>query len=132
MAEQPQDVLSAHKWNREVVQTDWTLLDRTLARNPLHDPVIRRDLTRNLGSLIPEVEEELNFGVDQFWGSDTENWTEVGVFDTMMQIVARTSNRIFVGLPLCTTSTFYVLENANRKQAEMKNISTTQANTQEP
>jgi hypothetical protein len=103
MAEQPQDVLSAHKWNREVVQTDWTLLDRTLARNPLHDPVIRRDLTRNLGSLIPDVEEELNFGVDQFWGSDTENWTEVGVFDTMMEIVARTSNRIFVGLPLCMT-----------------------------
>jgi hypothetical protein len=104
MAEQPQDVLSACKYNREVVQTDYTLLDPTLARNPLHDPVIRRDLTRNLGSLVPDVEEELQFAVDKFWGSDTENWTEVGVFDTMMQIVARTSNRIFVGQPLCTST----------------------------
>lgn len=86
---------------REVLQTDYSLLDTTLARNPIHELIVRRDLTRYLGALIPDIEEELNIGVDEYWGKDTEKWTDVVPFATMMKIVARTSNRIFVGLPLC-------------------------------
>lgn len=32
---------------------------------------------------------------------DTENWKEVCVFENMMNVIARVSNRVFVGLPLC-------------------------------
>jgi S-formylglutathione hydrolase FrmB len=51
--------------------------------------------------LIEEIEEELAVGVTHYWGKDTESWTEVPVFDTINKVVARASNRIFVGLPLC-------------------------------
>lgn len=32
---------------------------------------------------------------------DTEDWKDVCVFENMMNIIARASNRVFVGLPLC-------------------------------
>lgn len=87
---------------RDSLQTDHTLLDPTLAKNAIHEGIIRKDLTRYLGALIPEIEEELNIGVDDLWGKNTEEWNEVGVFESMSKVVARTSNRVFVGLPLCT------------------------------
>lgn len=102
ITDQAEHVLNANEMQREVLQTDYSLLDPTLARNPIHELIVRRDLTRYLGALIPDIEEELNIGVDECWGKDTENWTDVVPFTTMMKIVARTSNRIFVGLPLCT------------------------------
>jgi hypothetical protein len=45
--------------------------------------------------------DELKMGFDETWGFDTEKWKSIGVYKNMMAIVARTSNRIFVGLPLC-------------------------------
>jgi len=101
IVDQAEHVLNANEMQREVLQTDYTLLDSTLARNPIHELVVRRDLTRYLGALIPDIEDELKVGVDELWGKDTEKWTDVVVFSTMMKIVARTSNRLFVGLPLC-------------------------------
>jgi hypothetical protein len=76
-------------------------MDPSMARNPIQEIIVRRHLTRSLGSLIEEIEEELAVGVTHYWGKDAESWTEVPVFDTMNKVVARASNRIFVGLPLC-------------------------------
>lgn len=101
IVDQPDNVLSSRAMQMESLQTDWVLLDPAIASNPIHEIIIRRDLTRSLGTLIPEIDEELNVGVDDCWGKDTENWNDVGLFTTMMKVVARTSNRVFVGLPLC-------------------------------
>ncbi|KAF8859723.1 cytochrome P450 [Acephala macrosclerotiorum] len=101
VTDQADSVLNAAAMQIEVLQSDWTLLDSSMARNPVHEIIIRRDLTRSLGALIPGIEEELNIAIDEYWGKDTENWVDVGAFTTMMKATARTSNRIFVGLPLC-------------------------------
>lgn len=101
-----------------------------IAQNPYHIPIVRQQLTRNLAALFPSVREELaqafrdNIHID---GDGTERlifmlwplnrssvsalglavwaaiaWVSVGpTLKTMMQIVCRTSNRVFVGLPLC-------------------------------
>ena len=98
---QADSVLSAPQAQRDSLLTDYVLLDPAMARNPIQDVIVRRHLTRSLGSLIEEIEDELAVGVKEYWGNDTENWTEVGVFSTMTKVVARASNRIFVGLPLC-------------------------------
>lgn len=45
--------------------------------------------------------DEIAVTVDELWGTDIDKWKEVSVFDTMMQVVARASNRAFVGLPSC-------------------------------
>ena len=97
----PDELLNTKAVHRESLQTDYTLLDSNLAQHPYHEDVIKHDLTRKLGTLTTEIMEELAAGFDETWGFDTENWKEIGVFENMMRIVARTSNRIFVGLPLC-------------------------------
>jgi hypothetical protein len=48
-----------------------------------------------------DIMDELTASFDETWGLDTEEWKTVPVFENMRTIVARTSNRVFVGLPLC-------------------------------
>lgn len=58
-------------------------------------------MTRGIGSLIPEVEDEIDRAFSAYWGTDEGEWTDVVVFETMMKAVARATNRIFVGSELC-------------------------------
>lgn len=104
LAEQADNVLSAPQAQRDSLLTDYVLLDASMATNPIQEVIIRRQLTRSLGSLIEEIEDELSVGVTHYWGNDTEKWIDVGVFESMNKVVARASNRIFVGLPLCEVS----------------------------
>ncbi|KUJ14117.1 cytochrome P450 [Mollisia scopiformis] len=108
ITEQADNVLSAASMQIEVLQTDYTLLDPSMARNPIHETIVRRDLTRSLGALIPDIHEELNVAIDEYLGKDTENWVDISVFSDMQKIVARISNRIFVGLPLCRNEEYLV------------------------
>ncbi|KAH8686129.1 cytochrome P450 [Tricladium varicosporioides] len=110
IVDQADSVLDSGAMQREVLQSDWTLLDPLMAQNPIHEGVVRRDLTRSLSGLIPEIVEELEGAISDGWGSDTQRWNDVVVFETMMKVVARTSNRIFVGSPLCRNDEY--LENA--------------------
>ena len=86
----------------EGLQTDYTFADPIIVRQPHHEHIVKTDLTRHLGALTEDIMDELATGFDQTWGFDYENWKEIGVFKNMMKIVARTSNRVIVGLPLCT------------------------------
>ena len=47
------------------------------------------------------VNDELRTAVDEIFGTDPEQWTLIGLFDAITKVVARTNNRVFVGLPLC-------------------------------
>jgi len=101
IVDQADSVLSAAQAQRDSLLTDYVLLDPAMARNPIQEVIVRRHLTRSLGSLVEEIEEELAVAVSYYWGKDTDNWVDVGVCDTMAKVVARASNRIFVGLSLC-------------------------------
>lgn len=96
---------------KDSLQTEYSLLDPAMADNPIQEFTIRRDLTRSLGALIPEIMEELQVGVDKYWGCDNEEWKEICPFEDMMKVVSRASNRIFVGLPLCKTALQHYLPN---------------------
>jgi cytochrome P450 len=48
-----------------------------------------------------DVWDEIGCALDDTWGNDTEDWKEVCLFENMMNVIARVSNRVFVGLPLC-------------------------------
>lgn len=101
LLDQPDNVLSAQAMQRELIQSDHSFLDPDIARNTYQEVTIRRDLTRSIGDLIPDIEDELNLGADKYWGVDTHNWNEINVMDTVRKMVTRTSNRIFVGTSLC-------------------------------
>ncbi|RFU31892.1 hypothetical protein B7463_g4405, partial [Scytalidium lignicola] len=100
---QSDNVLSASASQAKNLEADWTIWgNETLNKERIvHQALVVRDLTRSIGYLVPQVMEEIGVAFDEFWGMDTENWTEVNVFETTKKVVARSVNRTFVGFPLC-------------------------------
>lgn len=98
---QPDSTLNVKASHIDGLQSDYTFADPIIVRRPYHEHVVKTDLTRQLSSLTTDIMDELSSGFDETWGFDTENWKEIGVFENMMRIIARTSNRVIVGLPLC-------------------------------
>lgn len=88
--------------------------------NPYHLSIVRSQLTRNLGALYPEIRDEIITAFDdvldlegngkhlvpismpysQMYGIPIE-WKNVPALSSVEKVVCRTSNRVFVGLPLC-------------------------------
>jgi len=53
-----------------------------------------------------DVWDEVGCALDDTWGTDTENWKDICLFENMMTVIARMSNRVFVGLPLCRNEAY--------------------------
>lgn len=70
--------------------------------NHYHEGIsaIKNDLTRNIASVIGDLQDEVSFAFDKNIG-DAPAWKEMYVYGTVLQIVGRLSARTFVGLPLC-------------------------------
>lgn len=60
------------------------------------DLLIKRELTRTIGTLNNELLEEIDGSMEGIFGTDGE-WREVGVFDGLTRTVGRVANRVFVG-----------------------------------
>ncbi|KAL1741423.1 cytochrome P450, partial [Schizophyllum fasciatum] len=99
----PEDELSFHFSAEESVQVAHTLGPTvTEAKAHVHYNVIRSDLTRNISARFDDIYDEIcmAFG-DNIQFEDGQEWCTVPAFHATMSIVSRTSNRYFVGLPLC-------------------------------
>jgi len=81
------------------VQTEYTLGKE--AKNPYTIPVVRSPLTRALPSRFHDLRDEIVASFDSLIPAKETEWMKVSMLYTIMQIVSRTSNRFFVGLPLC-------------------------------
>ncbi|KAF8583781.1 cytochrome P450 [Ramaria rubella] len=93
------DELSLSEGVKNLLAVDWTL-GSNVVTNGYHIPIIRSQLTRNLGNLFSSIREEMLLAFDDNIPI-TEDWTRIKALDTIMTIVARTSNRVFVGAPIC-------------------------------
>jgi hypothetical protein len=109
---QPEDVLSVKGAHKHILQTKYTFPRPEIMDPTVHFDVIKSELTRQVFTVTPEVVDELKEAVDQIWGVEndpddeedeamTGGWKTVVLFDSITKIVARMSNRVFVGLPLC-------------------------------
>ncbi|OAP59844.1 hypothetical protein AYL99_04846 [Fonsecaea erecta] len=107
---QPDNVLSVNGAHKHILQTRYTFPRPEIMDPTVHFDVIKSELTRQVFNVTPEVCDELAAAVDQIWGSeadpdfeyyDAEGWKTVVLFDSLTKIIARISNRVFVGLPLC-------------------------------
>lgn len=86
----------------EDLQLIHTVMDPILVmEKPLHLHVISTTLTRETGNLIPDLKDELAQSLDEIWGKDTSTYKEVVVWNVMQHIIARVTNRILIGLPMC-------------------------------
>lgn len=71
-----------------------------ILRSNLHFRMIQTKLTPALGSLTGPMEEEVKFGMDSHFPK-SEDWVTIKPYHTVLDLVARTSARVFVGLPIC-------------------------------
>jgi cytochrome P450 len=75
-------------------------LGSNIITDQYHIHVVRNQLTKNLGVVFPDIRDEIVQAFDDVI-CPTTDWSKVSAFKAVTQIVCRTSNRIFVGLPLC-------------------------------
>jgi hypothetical protein len=106
LVEQPDSILSQNEVNRQFLEADHTFLHPNIVREPVHPEVIKRELTHKLSSFSDGIVEEVEACLQEKWGTDTENWREVRIYDTLLDLIARMSTRVFVGAPLCKNEEF--------------------------
>ncbi|KAJ7451385.1 cytochrome P450 [Mycena latifolia] len=100
IASAPEHILSFDEGVSDGIQSDYTIGPE--GKNPhVSTAAIRGSLTRNLGRCFPEVRDEIVNAFDDVLALEDNEWKEIKVSPSLMQVVARTSNRLFVGLPLC-------------------------------
>jgi hypothetical protein len=113
---QPETNLSNHDVLRTLLSYQHTFSVPSLTDHPLHHETVVRDLTRQLGALTSAISDEISASLDDYWGTDSTQWREVCLLETMMRVVARASNRMFVGYPMCKLTAEDGAFNANSEQ----------------
>ncbi len=98
---QPDDVLSQGSVNEQFLQSEYTMLHPRVMPDTVHLDVIRKELTKNLGHFIDDINDEADFAFRKHWGVDTEQWREVSAYWSIVGIIGRVSNRVLVGSELC-------------------------------
>lgn len=106
LIEQPESILAAHGPLRESVGIPYLIPTMDQSHDMYIMDVVRKDLTRNLGKLQPEIFRDLKESVDRLFGTDQENWKEIRLYQTLEKILFQSFNRAFVGVPLCNNVTF--------------------------
>jgi hypothetical protein len=103
----PESQVAAHDAQFEIIQPRYTMArDKELYESTIAAGfgVVWKYLTRpkDVGRFTAMMEEELAAGFDECWGTDSSGkYVPIQVFETCVQIVARTANRTYFGLPLC-------------------------------
>ncbi|KAK8050778.1 cytochrome P450 [Apiospora phragmitis] len=103
---QPDSALSQEDVNRQFLESDYTFPHPNFVKDPVHPEIIRHELTKKLNNFADDVVDEMEQALTDSWGTNTDDWVEVNVYQTLLHIVARLSTRVFVGLPLCRDAEF--------------------------
>ncbi|TFK66280.1 hypothetical protein BDN72DRAFT_156184 [Pluteus cervinus] len=94
------DELSFHDAVNNTLQVEFTL-GKGIQDDPYHIHTVRTPLTRSLANRFPEVQDEIAASFIEHIPAKEDEWLSVPAYDTVLQLVVGTSNRLFVGLPLC-------------------------------
>ncbi|KAJ7499255.1 cytochrome P450 [Mycena latifolia] len=95
-----EEELSIREAFNEILQTNMTMGPNILG-NPYHISVTRVGMTKNLDARFDEVRDEIVSTFEDHLALAGDEWKAIPVQSTVMQVICRTSNRLFVGLPLC-------------------------------
>jgi cytochrome P450 len=101
VSEQPDSVLNLREVIKEGLLYRYTVADSFIVSNAAHQHLITTTLTNQIGNLLPALNEETALCFEKLWGTDTKDFHDVGVWDTLGQVVAQVTNRAFIGLPSC-------------------------------
>ena len=76
------------------------LLQPGVVFQPIHEAIIQRGLKDHLYEFTPEIQNKIMHAMDELWSMNTNCSNPINLDKTVRTIVARASNRAFVGLPL--------------------------------
>ncbi|KAL0949751.1 hypothetical protein HGRIS_009789 [Hohenbuehelia grisea] len=97
----PRDVSFSDAIN-EVIQTKYTLgPEMAVEANTYHIRVIRGPLTRSLGARFGDIYDEIATAFSDYVPLKHDEWVAVPTLDAVMKVVCRTTNRLFVDVPVC-------------------------------
>ncbi|EAU87973.1 cytochrome P450 [Coprinopsis cinerea okayama7 len=102
------DQLSFGDASFELFQTDHLLgAGKSISdrQTPYHVSVVRGALTKGFSSRMEEIRDEFVQAVSDVMSIGTE-WSSFKVHKSLLPIISRTTNRFFVGLPLCRNEEF--------------------------
>ncbi|KAF9236824.1 cytochrome P450 [Melanogaster broomeanus] len=94
------DELSLAEEANNRVKTEYTL-GYEVHHNPYTLPIIRTQLTRNIEILYPNLRDEVVTAFEEILDLKGNEWKSMLALDTVQKVMCRTSNRGFVGFPLC-------------------------------
>lgn len=100
LVSQPENVLSGTKVQDDILALSYLSHGPDLAAI-VDFTVVRRDLTRNLSKVLPDILDEIELCFGEKLGDDVEGWKEVKIFEIIEDTSRRLNNRLFIGLPLC-------------------------------
>ncbi|KAI1787002.1 cytochrome P450 [Ganoderma leucocontextum] len=100
--------LSSPAGSQELLQSKYVFEPQVLL-DEYHVDVVKENLTRKLPTILPDVIDEVVVAVKEHITTKEKEWTSVEVMPAMQKIVARASNRAFVGLPLCRNEEYLAL-----------------------
>ncbi|KAI3395336.1 hypothetical protein diail_1449 [Diaporthe ilicicola] len=103
LIDQPESVVSMHEQTNQHFMWSYGTVYPTRDHNAVPIHIISTKLTREIGNLIPALSEELDLALAKHWGGDdsSNEWKEVGVYDTLRPIIGQAINRIFIGESYC-------------------------------
>ncbi len=67
---------------------------------------IYQNLTRDLDVFTSAIIDEIDFALDQSWGTSSSAWQKIDLYNVMLVIIGRLVNRVLVGQPLCRNPTY--------------------------
>ncbi|KAJ0272939.1 hypothetical protein COL940_010168 [Colletotrichum noveboracense] len=97
---QPDSALSVSQAFLEANLSSYSLGHSRYWGDPWQFQLVKTQLNNMMQSLIPAVDDELDYIVPKTLGINTE-WKEIDLDETVRTIVAACSSRFTVGLPLC-------------------------------
>lgn len=84
----------------ETVQMPFVISDPDIYQNTLHFDVVRRKMAKkDMHFFAPITNEEVGLAFEDIWGVSTD-WKVVNGWDSCGKVIARTAQRILLGLPL--------------------------------
>ena len=83
----------------------YTKMDQLLGDDLLFC-MVQTKLTPALGSLTVSMESEVKYAIDNHFPKLDEDWVTIKPYPKTMDLIASTSARFFVGLPLCRSETW--------------------------
>ncbi|KAJ3514884.1 hypothetical protein NLJ89_g2107 [Agrocybe chaxingu] len=93
-------VVPACSYPSKLVQLDY-MIGRPIRIDPYHVAVVRTTLTRNIGIRFLDILDEIITAFSEVIPAGEGEWASIPVLEAAVKIICRSSNRLFVGLPLC-------------------------------